>query len=199
MASVISSMGATAGDGVVLSSLHGSARSPGAHRRNRGCGPPLRDQFPYSRAYLSSDLYEELETLLERMTGRHVLVGSSTTLCYLAALPVLVRDADAVIIDQFAHASLHLAAETLGATPVVRVRHSRLDELETRIEALAPKHARIWYVLDGLYSMRGDFAPFGGLRDLLVRYPQLHLNVDDAHATSVFGAQGCGHARGTAE
>ncbi len=151
-------------------------------------------QFPASRAYIASSLYEELEALLEEMTGRPVLAGASTTLCHLSALPVLVRDADAVIIDQFAHASLYMAAETLGSTTVVRVRHSRLDEVESLIRDLSREHRRVWYLLDGLYSMRGDFAPFAGLRDLLERYPQLNLYVDDAHATSCFGARGRGMA-----
>jgi 7-keto-8-aminopelargonate synthetase-like enzyme len=151
-------------------------------------------QFPFSRAYLSSDLYGELESLLESITGRHVVVGSSTTLCHLAALPVLVRDTDVVILDQFAHASLHMAVELLGSTTVVRVRHSRLDQLEDLLRTLSPAHARVWYVHDGLYSMRGDLAPFAGLRDLLARHPQLHLYVDDAHATSCLGARGRGVA-----
>jgi 7-keto-8-aminopelargonate synthetase-like enzyme len=151
-------------------------------------------QFPFSRAYLSSNLYLELESLLESMTGRHVVVGASTTLCHLSALPVLVKDKDAVIIDQFAHASLYMATETLGSTTVVRVRHSNLDELEAAIKELSREHARIWHVLDGLYSMRGDFAPYAGLRDLLERYPKLHLYVDDAHATSCFGSAGRGLA-----
>ena len=151
-------------------------------------------QFPFSRAYLSCDLYEELETLLEQMTERHVLVGSSTTLAHMSALPVLVDDTDAVIIDQFAHASLFMATELLGTSSVVRARHSRLDKVSELIEALSPDHKRIWLVLDGLYSMRGDFAPFDGLRELLDRYPQLHLYVDDAHSTSWFGQNGRGAA-----
>jgi 7-keto-8-aminopelargonate synthetase-like enzyme len=151
-------------------------------------------QFSFSRAYLSSSLYEELESLLDDITGRHVVVGASTTLCHLSALPVLVRDADAVVIDQFAHASLYTAMETLGSTTVVRVHHSRLDELEALIQDLSREHARVWYVFDGVYSMRGDFAPYAGLRDLLERYPQLHLYVDDAHATSCFGSNGRGLA-----
>jgi 7-keto-8-aminopelargonate synthetase-like enzyme len=151
-------------------------------------------QFSFSRAYLSSNLYEELEALLEAITGRHVVVGASTTLCHLSAVPVLVRDSDAVVIDQFAHASLYTAMETLGSTTVMRVHHSRLDELEALIQDLSREHARVWYVFDGLYSMRGDFAPYAGIRDLLERYPQLHLYVDDAHATSCLGSRGRGLA-----
>ena len=37
---------------------------------------------------------------------------------------------------------------------------------------------------DGLYSMRGDLAPFAELRELLERIRTLHLYIDDAHSTS---------------
>ena len=151
-------------------------------------------QFSCSRTYISNTLYEELEALLGAMTGRHALVGASTTLCHLAALPVLVDDDDAVIIDQFAHASLLMATELLGSTPVVRVRHSQIDRLESLVIDLSRRHKRVWYTFDGLYSMRGDFAPFDGLCDLLARYPALHFYVDDAHSTSCFGESGRGAA-----
>ncbi len=42
--------------------------------------------------------------------------------------------------------------------------------------------------------MRGDFAPFDGLRELLARFPSLHLYVDDAHSTSCLGTHGRGVA-----
>jgi 7-keto-8-aminopelargonate synthetase-like enzyme len=151
-------------------------------------------QLSFSRVYMACDLYSELEELLEKITGRYALVGASTTLSHLSALPVLVEDDDAVIIDQFAHASLHMALEHLGSTPIFRMRHSAMDKLESIIQELAVGHGKIWYVLDGLYSMRGDFAPFDTLNALLERYPQLHLYVDDAHSTSWYGKNGCGAA-----
>jgi 7-keto-8-aminopelargonate synthetase-like enzyme len=100
---------------------------------------------------------------------------------------------DAVLIDQQAHASLHTAVALLRV-PVDVVRHSRMDQLETRLKSLSEKHSRVWYVLDGLYSMLGDLAPVEALKDLLERYPALHLYVDDAHSTSWLGSHGRGHA-----
>jgi 7-keto-8-aminopelargonate synthetase-like enzyme len=58
--------------------------------------------------------------------------------------------------------------------------------------ALAP--FRIWLIIDGLYSMFGDFAPFEELARMLDRWPQLHLYVDDAHATGWLGTHGRGGA-----
>jgi 7-keto-8-aminopelargonate synthetase-like enzyme len=151
-------------------------------------------QFSISRAYLECALYQELETNLEKMTGRPMLVAPSTTLAHMAALPVLVRDNDAVIIDQFAHASMHAATELLRDVPVHLARHSRLDQIEELIQKLSPSHENVWLVVDGLYSMFGDFTPFEGLRALLDRWPRLHLYIDDAHATGWLGTHGRGGA-----
>lgn len=162
-----------------------------------GCRSALErygTQMSYSRAYLESPLYEELEAALSLMTGRHACVGASTTLAHFAALPVLVRDKDAVVIDQFAHASLHSATAILHDTHVEMLRHQRFDQLEGRLKALLETHRRVWYVCDGVYSMRGDFARFRELRALLERNPALHVYVDDAHATSWCGLHGRGGA-----
>ena len=151
-------------------------------------------QLSFSRAYLENALYQELETSLKAMTGRNALVAASTTLAHFAALPVLVRDGDAVVIDQFAHASLHAATALLRDTPLEVLRHQRFDQLETRLRALAATHRRVFYLCDGVYSMRGDFARFSDLATLLERHPNLHLYVDDAHSTSWFGDSGRGAA-----
>jgi 7-keto-8-aminopelargonate synthetase-like enzyme len=151
-------------------------------------------QFSISRVFQSCDLYAELEASLCEMTGRHVLVTPTTTLAHQAALQSLVADRDAVIIDQFAHASLHLAVELLGTTYVTRVRHSLVDQLEGMVAELSRQHERVWYVLDGLYSMGGEFAPFSALASLLDRFPSLHLYVDDAHSTGWYGEKGRGAA-----
>ncbi|HYQ17553.1 MAG TPA: aminotransferase class I/II-fold pyridoxal phosphate-dependent enzyme [Polyangiaceae bacterium] len=151
-------------------------------------------QFHFSRAYLESPLYGELEAALDEITGRPTLVAASTTLAHMAALPVLINDNDVVLIDQFAHASLHLATDLLKDTVVERVRHNRIDLLEDKIKQHTKPGQIIWYVCDGVYSMLGDFAPFKELGELLERYPQLHLYIDDAHAVSWTGQHGRGAA-----
>jgi len=151
-------------------------------------------QLSISRAYLESPLYVELEDALRRITGGSVLVTTSTTAAHLSALPVLMRDHDVVVIDKAAHASLHTAVALLHGTPVITLPHGRLDLLEDKVHELARTHEHVWYVLDGLYSMSGEFAPFARLAELLEREPRLHLYVDDAHATSWCGRNGRGRA-----
>lgn len=152
-------------------------------------------QFPFPRAHVECPLYVELEARLSAMTGGYALVAASTTLAHISALPVLVEPGDAVLIDQFAHASLHTATALLRSIPVEPVRHSRMDELELKIQRLMKKHRRIWYLADGLYSMLGDLAPFDAIGELLDRYPQLHAYIDDAHSTTWAGVHGRGHSR----
>ena len=151
-------------------------------------------QFHFSRAYLDAPLYRDVEGALSEITGQPTLVAASSTLAHLAALPVLVADDDVVLIDQFAHASLHLATEVLKGTLVERIRHNRMDLLEEKLKAYAGTNRRVWYLCDGVYSMLGDFADFAGLNELLARYPALHLYVDDAHAMSWIGKHGRGAA-----
>src|SRR3954465_667626 len=153
-------------------------------------------QFSSSRAYVSAPPYLELEEHLDRMFGGHALMMPTTSLGHLAALPVLVGSKDAVVLDQQVHASVQLATGQLRlqGTTVEMIRHNSIDRLERMICRLAPKHRRIWFLADGVYSMFADLAPFAELRVLLDRYPQLHLYIDDSHGVGWAGTHGRGPA-----
>src|SRR4051794_9392468 len=153
-------------------------------------------QFSSSRAYLSSPQYNQLEPLLDEMFGGHVLVTPTTSLGHLSALPVLVDSTDAVILDHQVHASVQMAANQLRTqgTTVELSRHNNMERLEALITRLAPRHKRIWYLADGVYSMFADLAPFAALRELLGRYEQLQLYVDDSHGVGWAGTHGRGPA-----
>jgi 7-keto-8-aminopelargonate synthetase-like enzyme len=151
-------------------------------------------QFHFSRAYLQCSLYGELETLLERIAGRPVLVAASTSLAHMAALPVLIKDTDYILIDQFAHASLHTAVQLVPNVPLEILRHNRMDVLDEALTRLREHKGDVWYICDGLYSMLGDFAHFEELRELLRRHEKLRLYIDDAHSTSWTGTHGRGAA-----
>jgi 7-keto-8-aminopelargonate synthetase-like enzyme len=109
-------------------------------------------------------------------------------------LPVIVEPRDAVLIDMMAHASVHTAASLLRGVPVIPIHHSDLTVLEDQLKMLSSSHRKVWYLLDGLYSMRGDFAPIDALLSLAEKYPALHLYIDDAHSTTWTGTHGRGYA-----
>jgi 7-keto-8-aminopelargonate synthetase-like enzyme len=146
-------------------------------------------QFSVSRAFMQCPLYVELESLLDKMTGGHVLVTPTTTLGHVATLPTIVGIGDLVIMDRSVHASVQLA---VAGSRIQPTSVSSVHQLEAMIPNLTAE--RVWYLLDGVYSMRGDIAPFEQLNDLMRRYPNLWLYVDDAHSTSWAGQHGRGLA-----
>jgi len=153
-------------------------------------------QFSVSRAFLSAPPYAELEARLDALTGGCCLVTPNTTLASASALPSLVRKGDAVLLDHQVHMTVQQTVpllQRLGAH-VELVRHGALASVEAKVKELRAKHARVWLLLDGVYSMHGDLAPIEALALLLGRYEQLHLYVDDAHGTSWTGRHGRGHA-----
>ncbi len=153
-------------------------------------------QFSSSRAYVSLGLYEELETLFKQMfKGNYTLVTPTTTLGHIAAIPILVKDEDCVILDHQVHSSVQGAVNMLKARGihVDMIRHNNMEMLERKINELRPKYKNIWYMADGIYSMYGDGAPIKDIHALLDKYEQLHFYVDDAHGMSCFGEHGAGY------
>ncbi|MFA6994718.1 MAG: aminotransferase class I/II-fold pyridoxal phosphate-dependent enzyme [Candidatus Paceibacterota bacterium] len=152
-------------------------------------------QFAVSRSYLSATPYTKLEAMLEELFGGYALATPTTTLGHIAALPVLIQEGDAIILDQMVHNSVQTAAKLVQAqgVPVETLRHGDLEMLEERVSALSKKYRHVWYLTDGIYSMFGDLAPVEELGKLLKRYEQLHLYFDDAHGMSWTGKHGRGY------
>lgn len=149
------------------------------------------NSYSSSRAYTAAPLYGPLTERFEAMLGAPVLVAASTTLAHMAALPVLVREGDKVVIDAHAHASLLAVIPSLRANgaEVHQLPHSDLARLAEHAESAS---GRTWYLFDGLYSMQGVTAPAEDLRAMLDEYPDLWLYCDDAHSLGWSGARGRG-------
>jgi 7-keto-8-aminopelargonate synthetase-like enzyme len=148
-----------------------------------------------SRAYLSSPLYTEFEALIEQVFGgAHVVVCPTTTLGHLSALPALIDDDDAIILDHQVHASVQMTARLVHAsgTTLEVLPHNQLERLEERVVALAKEHRHVWYMADGVYSMFGDLAPVAKIVAMLDRHEQMRFYVDDAHGMSWCGPNGAG-------
>ncbi len=150
--------------------------------------------FAVSRSYYKLHLYEEAEQVLASVFGKPVTLFARTALAHIGTLPVLIKKKDAIILDQQVHATIQSGAEIVKArgTYVEIIRHSRLDILEERIKKLKDKYNIVWYLADGVYSMFGDKFPIEKMRNLLDKYPQLRLYIDDAHGMSWYGKNGQG-------
>jgi len=152
-------------------------------------------QFSISRAFVASQQAHNLEKNLSQIfEGLKTLVFSSTTLAHISVLPIMVNPEDLIILDQQVHFSVQNAAQLLvpRGTKVQMIRHNNVDMLERSLTKMRDIHSKIWYMIDGVYSMYGDIAPIEKLNDLMDKYPQLHLYVDDAHGIGWTGVKGSG-------
>jgi 7-keto-8-aminopelargonate synthetase-like enzyme len=153
-------------------------------------------QYSSSRAFSYCNLYEELESLFYQIFDNNkAILGATTTLTHLAAIPILVHNDDLVILDHQVHGSVQTAVQIVKArgTKVHMIRHNRMDALEDVIKENPNKYHKIWYMADGLYSMYGDYAPIKDLIFLMEKYPNFHVYFDDAHGMSWAGKNGQGY------
>ncbi|MFN5416487.1 MAG: aminotransferase class I/II-fold pyridoxal phosphate-dependent enzyme [Flavobacteriia bacterium] len=152
-------------------------------------------QFSVSRTYLEAKNSMYLEDLLSQIFyNKNVITFSSTTLLHSAVMPVIVGTNDLIILDQQCHACIQSAAQISKAkgTEINIIRHSNLDMLEHILKQNSDKFERIWYMIDGVYSMFGDLAPMQEINYLMDKYPKLYCYIDDAHGMSWHGKNGCG-------
>lgn len=152
--------------------------------------------FSSSRQYLGLALNEELESLLDQITGYHTLVTPTTSLASLSAIPVLITPKDLILMDHQVHASVQNAAKIAEAqgSMVAMVRHNNMIALEEAIIKNKDKYEKIWYLSDGIYSMLGDGCPIDNMYELMDRYPNFYCFVDDAHGMSWIGERGKGYS-----
>jgi len=152
-------------------------------------------QFSSSRAYASSRYYSESEELLSRMFNKPVVLLQSLTVGHMSNIPILVSDRDVVLLDAEVHDSVQTAVQLLKVRNVriELIRHNRIDKLEEQICGLKKNYEKIWFMCDGVYSMKGDFAPVKELHELLKRHEQLNLYIDDIHGMSWAGPNGTGY------
>lgn len=152
-------------------------------------------QFSASRAFASIDYYEQLENLIEKAYGVKPIISQTTTLGHLSAMPTVIDEYDAIILDEQVHNSVSMAAKlcAVNGTSIAKIKHNSISELIALLNHQALKNKKhIWYCADGLYSMYGDFAPIEELLALAEQYPKLHFYIDDAHSLGWIGDYGTG-------
>jgi 7-keto-8-aminopelargonate synthetase-like enzyme len=151
--------------------------------------------FSCSRAYVSTSPFKEMEHLVQQIFDAPIAMSTSLSLGHHSVMPVVVGENDAIILDQQVHSSVRDAAlkmQGLGVKVTV-VRHNDLNELKQKIDELTPYYDKVWYMIDGVYSMYGDYAPIKALYELMLKNKKFHLYADDAHGMGWVGAKGKGY------
>ncbi len=139
-----------------------------------------------------SSLHHALEQRLADVTGRdRALLFSTGYMANLGVITALLGRGDHLLEDRLNHASL-LDGGRLCDAKMQRFRHSDLDDLNARMQALPERGQRL-IAVDAVYSMDGDIAPLPAMAELAADH-DTWLMADDAHGFGVLGASGAGSA-----
>ena len=143
----------------------------------------------------------DLEARLAAFHGRRAgMVFSSAYATTMGVLPALISPDTAVISDALNHNCIINAMRLARPGAKYVYDHLDLDDLAAKLEEAAGTQRRALVVTDGIFSMRGDWAPLPEILELARQYnsrfdENVVVVVDDSHGVGAFGATG----RGTEE
>lgn len=156
--------------------------------RQTGYGMPSAQVLSGTHRYL-----RELEVALSDFHGREETVIFPTG--YAANMGVfsaLIRPGDAVVRDQFAHASIHDGCSSSMATFNEIFDHNDPESLDTLLAKARQQNCHGMLVAtDGVFSMHGRLANLPQLAEVCKRHGAKFL-VDDVHGVGVVGETGRG-------
>ena len=143
----------------------------------------------------------ELEKRLAKFHNREAgMIFSSAYAAIMGTLPPLISKDTIVISDQLNHNCIINAARLSRPKDKRIYSHNNTNELESNLKECIGICRRVIIVTDGIFSMRGDYAPLPEIADLAEKYdPKFEEGiltiVDDSHGVGAIGETG----RGTTE
>lgn len=138
-------------------------------------------------------VHRELEQGLAKHYGSEdallFVSGYGTNVCVIGQM---LGAKDLVIFDSASHNSIVTGGVMSGATRRT-FPHNDLDALEQQLEQSRDRFERVMIVVEGHYSMDGDYPDLNRLLEIKEKYG-CWLMVDEAHSLGVIGATGGGIA-----
>lgn len=128
------------------------------------------------------------------------MLFSSAYSTVMGVLPQLISDETLVISDELNHNCIINAIRLSRASKKEIYKHLDMKELESILKKYINKISRVVVVTDGIFSMRGDYAPLNKIAEICKKYEHTFAEgiitvADDSHGVGVFGKKG----RGTEE
>lgn len=151
-----------------------------------------------------SGTYEPHKALEERISKFHnredAIIFSSAYGCVLGTLFSLIDEETFVISDELNHNCIINGIRLSKPKEKDIYKHLNIEECEEKIKSFIGKAKKVLIITDGVFSMRGDYAPLDKLQELANKYDKdfeegVILIVDDSHGVGIFGDSG----RGTEE
>lgn len=147
------------------------------------CGSPMLSGM--------TDLHRKLERAIADFLGREdAMLFNSGFGGALGTLSGLLRKSDVAIMDNRSHLSLRDGA-VLSRSRLERFEHNDPSSLEDALSRRAGKRNLV--IVEGIYSMDGDFATLGPLLDVAEAH-DASVFIDEAHSMLACGINGRGAA-----
>lgn len=112
--------------------------------------------------------------------------GYDANLGFFSSVP---QRGDVILYDEFIHASIRDGIQLSNAKSY-KFKHNNIEELEKLItrhsELLSESHSSIYVATESVFSMDGDSPNLVTLSQLIKKYSNTYLIVDEAHALGVF-------------
>ncbi len=145
--------------------------------------------------------HRDLEKKLANFHGREdAIIFSAAYATMIGTLTALISKDTIVISDELNHNCIINAIRLSRPTDKAIYKHLDMKEMEEQIKSAIGRAKRIVLVTDGIFSMRGDYAPLNEIMDIVKKYDDkfeenIIVVADDSHGVGAFGKTG----RGTEE
>jgi len=140
----------------------------------------------------------ELEERLAKFHGREAAMLFSSA--YVTSMGVIVPLAtkDAVFVsDELNHNCIIQAMRLSRPAGKFIYKHNDMADMEAKIQEAIGVGKRVLLVTDGVFSMRGDFAPLDEIERIVAKYEDkfeegIITIADDSHGVGAYGEKGLG-------
>ena len=145
--------------------------------------------------------FEAHRALEKRLAAFHkredAMVYSAAYATTIGAFAALTTPETIIISDELNHNCIIMAIRLSRPADKKVYKHNNMEELEQHIKDSVGKAKRVIIVTDGIFSMRGDYAPLDVISKLSKKYDKefsegIVLMVDDSHGVGAFGKTGRG-------
>jgi glycine C-acetyltransferase len=142
--------------------------------------------------------HAELEKRLAKFHGREAaMIFSSAYSTVMGIVTPLISNDTIVISDELNHNCIINAIRLSRPAGKSVYRHLNMNELESTLKENEGKGKRALVITDGIFSMRGDYAPLNRIVDICKKYDSSYEEgvitvVDDSHGVGAFGKTGRG-------
>lgn len=142
----------------------------------------------WCRLVASPNIYNEIEKKIAKLIGTEkAIIFPTVTLISIGVLPALVGKTGVLILDKSAHETMYEAAKIARDSGAILESFKQDDY--TELEKILIRHQhnkRKVIMVDGVYSMSGDYADLPRIVRLAKKYRAL-IYIDDAHGFGVVG------------